>query len=255
MPQKCMSYSELSNIIDIDQINSLIADGTNQVSDLSKIIDITTGSSGKKLSQAKINELTTLFEKAKQNCKDAPGEIKTTEKNLLVYEHGQSGYEDIMLERYKKQASKLKREMMEKSNEKIEEIKNKEISYIQKTDYLNNMFTLLKKIKKENAIMKSNFRDQINSIEINDRKTYYEEQQNGYASWWSKHLANKYFIMIILFIIAFVYKQYYKEPKYWFLTVLLFIFPFLAKNLLYFIYMIYQFFYKSFKNVYLYEEI
>ena len=250
-----MSYSELSNIIDINQVNNLIKDGTNQVNDLAEVINITTGSSGRSISQAKLNSLQNLFDKAKQNCRDAPIEIKTSEKNLLVYEHGQSGYEDIMLERYKKRASNLKRKMMEKSNEQMEEIKNKKISYIQKTDYLKNMITLIDKLKKENAVMSGKFQNQINSIEINDRKTYYEEQQNDYASWWSKHFSNKYYIMVILFILAFIFKQFYKEKKYWIITVLLIIYPFFAKKILYFFYMIYQFFYKSFKNVYLYEEI
>ncbi len=250
-----MSYSELSNIVDIDKVNSLISDGANQVSDLSKIINVTTGANGQKLSQSKINELKLLFDKAKQNCRDAPGEIRSTEKNLLVYEHGQSGYEDIMLQRYKNRASELKRKMMEKSNRDMDEIKNKEISYKQKTDYLNNMITLLNKYKKENAVMEAKFKDQVNTIEINDRKTYYEEKQNNYAAWWSKHFANKYYIMVLLFILTFVFKQLYKEKKYWIITILLILYPFFAKKILYFFYIIYQFFYRSFKNVYLYEEI
>jgi hypothetical protein len=144
---------------------------------------------------------------------------------------------------------------MEKSNRDMDEIKNKEISYKQKTDYLNNMITLLNKYKKENAVMEAKFKDQVNTIEINDRKTYYEEKQNNYAAWWSKHFANKYYIMVLLFILTFVFKQLYKEKKYWIITILLILYPFFAKKILYFFYIIYQFFYRSFKNVYLYEEI
>lgn len=255
MPQKCMSYSDLSNIVDIDQINNLIKSGTEQVNDISQVLNTTTGPTGRSLSQTKINNLQQLFDDAKQNCKDAPGEIKTTEKNLLLYEYGQNGYDDIMLARYKKRASDLKRKMFEKSNEKNEIIKNKEISYVQKTDYLKNMLSLLEKYKKENAVMKGRFQDQINTIEINDRKTYYEEDQNGYAAWWSKHFSKKYYIMVILFILAFIFKQFYKEAKYWIITLLLIAYPFFAKKILYFFYMIYKFFYNSFKDVYLYEEI
>ena len=80
-----MSYSDLSNIVDIDQINNLIKSGTEQVNDISQVLNTTTGPTGRSLSQTKINNLQQLFDDAKQTCKDAPGEIKTTEN--IITEH------------------------------------------------------------------------------------------------------------------------------------------------------------------------
>jgi len=60
--------------------------------------------------------------------------------------------------------------------------------------------------------------------------------------------------MVILFIIAFVYKQLYKESKYWIITVVLIFFPYIIKKVITLFYAIYLAIYSQFKNVYLYED-
>ena len=138
MPTKCMSYSELSNIIDIDKVNNLIKNGANQIDDLTKVINTRTTADGRKVSQFRVDELTKKFNEAKDNCLYAKDRVENSEKNLLVYEKGENQYDDIMLERYKKQASGLKRKMMETENDKINEIETKENWYKQKEIYYNN---------------------------------------------------------------------------------------------------------------------
>jgi len=255
MTKQCWnSYKQLNAITGMDKTNDLIQKGTEQVNDVMKIIGTTTSSTGRAISQSRLSELQHLFDEAKQNCNSAPREIKTTEKNLLVYEYGESKYDDIMLDRYKTQASNLKRKMTDKANGEMANIKKTKQIYLQKIEYLNNMTILLNKLNKENAAMKSKFQDQINTIEINDRKTYYEENQNDYTEWFSKHFEKKYWIMVILFIIAFVYKQLYKESKYWIITVVLIFFPYIIKKVITLFYAIYLAIYSQFKNVYLYED-
>ena len=60
--------------------------------------------------------------------------------------------------------------------------------------------------------------------------------------------------MIILFIIAFVYKQLYKDTKYWIITVVIIFFPYIIKKCISLLYAIYLAIYSQFKNVYLYED-
>jgi len=259
MGKKCWnSYNQLNNITGADKANSLIDKGTEAVNSFIQsgiVRDTVSNSSGQRISQTRLRELERLFEEAKRNCKDAPGEIEEAEKNLLVYEYGQSRYDDIMLDRYRSQAAGLKRKMADKSNEELTDIRKMEFSYGQKLVYVNNMRTLLNKIEKENAILKKNFRNQINTIEISDRKTYYEEKQNDWAEWFSHHFKNKYWIMIILFIIAFVYKQLYREKKYWIITAILFLFPYIIQQVLIYTYLFCKAVYNQFKDVYLYNDV
>ena len=255
MTKKCWnSYNQLNTITGLDRTNDLIQSGTEQLNDVMKVIGTTTSSTGESISQSRLSELQHLFDEAKQNCTGAPRDIKTTEKNLLIYEHGESKYDDIMLGRYKTQASNLRKKMADKANKEMTNIKKTKIIYNEKVNYLNNMNVLLNKLNKENAYMKAKFQGQINTIEINDRKTYYEEKQNNYTEWFSKHFEKKYWIMIILFIIAFVYKQLYKDTKYWIITVVIIFFPYIIKKCISLLYAIYLAIYSQFKNVYLYED-
>ena len=110
-------------------------------------------------------------------------------------------------------------------------------------------------LTKQNAILKKEIEKLIHTIEISDRKAYYENEQNGTAGWWSHHFQNKYKYLIILLILAIVISKRYKEVKLWAIVVALALYPTIAFIILNFIIGIFKWIRANSRLVYLHTDM
>ncbi len=134
--------------------------------------------------------------------------------------------------RYRQTAMEIRRKMVEK-HEQTMKILNREYglltTQIQNLEHTKELYEML---KKQNAILKKAVETQIHTIEISDRKTYYENEQNTTAGWWSEHFQTKYKYFIILLIIAIIISKRYKEVKLWAIVIGLALYPVLVIQVL-----------------------
>ena len=95
---------------------------------------------------------------------------------------------DPNMERYKQTALKVKREMTEKHESMIAEL-NK-IHGLYETQLQSEKYTkeLYKMLGIQNDKLHKAVEGEIHTIELSDRKTYYENEENGSAVWWSSFL-------------------------------------------------------------------
>jgi len=132
---------------------------------------------------------------------------------------------DVNLARYEQTALNLKREMIENHNLMIDELNKIHGIYesqLQSEKYTKELYGML---EKQNEKLHKAVENEIHTIEISDRKTYYENEQNGYAGSWSSFLNTLYKYVIIALIIIIIMKNRYKEFKLWGIVLGLALYP------------------------------
>ena len=154
-------------------------------------------------------------------------------------------------ERYMKTALDKQREMTEKHQANIN-ILNREQTFLeQQFNSMKNTEELLKMLTKQNSILEKEVEAEIHTIEISDRKTSYEDEQNIYIGWWAKHLKTIYWFLILLFICCIMLTNRYIEKKLWGIVFLLIIYPYIANFIFYLIAGLYNLIIRNVKSVYL----
>ena len=131
----------------------------------------------------------------------------------------------IDLERYRQTAMKEKRSMVEKHESMMSTLN-------QLFDYYKNQIINMKSITElhtmlteQNIKIKKGVEKEIHTIEISDRKTYYENEQNGNVSWWSNIVSRLYKYLIVMIVVAIILKKQYSDYKLWGIVVGLMLYP------------------------------
>jgi hypothetical protein len=142
---------------------------------------------------------------------------------------------DLNLARYEQTALKIKRELIEKHDKMIVElnkIHGQFVTQIQGAKHTKDLYELL---GKQNDKLRKAVEGEIHTIEISDRKTYYENEQNGYAGGWSSFFNSLYKYIIIALIIIIIMKKRYRETKLWGIVIGLALYPTIAYYIIEFI--------------------
>jgi len=142
---------------------------------------------------------------------------------------------DLNLARYEQTALKIKREMIEKHDKMIVElnkIHGQFVTQIQGAKHTKDLYELL---GKQNDKLRKAVEGEIHTIEISDRKTYYENEQNESAGGWSSFLETLYKYVIIALILIIILKKRYREMKLWIIVIGLSLYPSLANYLIEFV--------------------
>lgn len=135
---------------------------------------------------------------------------------------------DPNLARYEQTALKVKRDMREKHDSMIDELNKIHGLYetqLQSEKYTKELYEML---GKQNDKLHKAVEGEIHTIELSDRKTYYENEENGSASWWSSFLETSYKYLIIALIVIIILKKRYREMKLWIIVTGLSLYPILA---------------------------
>jgi len=127
--------------------------------------------------------------------------------------------------RYRATALAKLRELTNQHNNIIEKLKKDYKYYIASIEGFENTKQLFKMIELENKKLKKLIEEQIHIIELSDRKTYYENEQNDWAGWWSNQLKTKYWYLIFLLIMGIILGKKTANIKNWIFVALLTIYP------------------------------
>jgi hypothetical protein len=185
---KCLQASDLNKQLNVAKFNKMMNDTAN-----------------------KVNSFVTSYIKQQSVVKD-----KKRNDNSLEFN------------RYRQTALDIRRKMVEKHEHIIKEL-NKDFNVLTtQIQGLEHTEDLNKMLKKQNLALKKEVENQVHTIEISDRKAYYENEQNGTASWWSHHFQTKYKYLILLLILGIVITNRYKEFKLWGIIIALALYPLIA---------------------------
>jgi len=212
----CIDATQLSKMIDIPKFNKMINNTT----------DVTT------------KFLKTYTEEQNNNKK------KLEDRNSKILE-----------ERYRKTAMDKKRNMTEK-HQSVMDILNREHLFLQQQlNSMQNTTDLVNVLSKQNSYMKKNVETEIHTIELSDRKTYYEDARNIYLGWWSNLLTHIYWLIIIVYTCGIIFTRRYTEKRQWLIVLMLIIYPRIANFLFYLVASVYHWVINNLKSVYIAADI
>lgn len=207
----CIDTNQLSKMIDIPKFNKMISNTTTVA-----------------------NQFLESYIKEQNDIKEG-----TNKRNVALQD-----------ERYRKTALDKQREMTEKHQSNMN-ILNREQTFLQQQyNSMKNTEELLKMLTKQNSKLEKDVEHEIHTIEISDRKTFYEDEQNIYIGWWAKQLKTFYWFLILLFISGIMLTNRYSEKSLWGIVLLLIIYPYIANFIFYLIAGLYNLIRNNVKSVY-----
>jgi hypothetical protein len=150
--------------------------------------------------QKTIDNLKTKYENAKSNLLLAEPNFEISKKNYYTYISGESKYNEMIENEKMAEAEKVISKFKEVMENEINNIGRQINSYNGLFINFQNVVDLLERLKIENSKLAKQLKENVNDVLTNDRKTYYEDQQND-------HLNNFYYY--ILFVIYFIVVIFY----------------------------------------------
>lgn len=155
-------------------------------------------------------------------------------------------------DRYRATAIKIKRDLIEEHKREMNRLNGMNNLYKEQDRSVINLKDLLEMLERENKILVKKMLDEENTINLSDRKTWYENNENETVNWWKDLLSKSYWVMVIGILIAILFKGKYKDIRYWIFLILIFVFPPLAYFIIDVIGSITGFIWDQVKNIYLY---
>ena len=131
-------------------------------------------------------------------------------------------------ERYRITAMNKLRELRDQHQNLMNRLRREEKNYNAAIEGGENTKSLYNMIQKQNKELKIAVKKLINDIEISDRKTYYENEQNDWAGWWAHHFMTKYWLLIFLMIVGLIITKQFTDIKKWAMIIGLAIYPLIA---------------------------
>jgi hypothetical protein len=212
----CIDATQLSKMIDIPKFNKMISNTTNVAS----------------------NFLDSYIQKQDGNKKILD------DRNAKMLE-----------ERYKKTAMDKKRSMTEK-HQSVMDILNREHEFLQQQfNSMENTSDLVTMLSNQNKKIKNSVESEVHTIELSDRKTYYEDSRNIYLGWWSNLLTHIYWLIIIVYACGIIFTRRYTEKRQWFIVFILMVYPRIANFLFYLVASVYHWIINNMQSIYIAADI
>lgn len=195
-----------------------------------------------------------------ENNKKLSNVLNTAQDFITTYikdqnESKQERENQLSQNRYKQTVSQKRRELIDDHNRKLEMV-NKELKiYKSELQSYENVVDLENILEKNNNEISKSFKNKLGKIEISDRKTYYENNENSYASWWAGFFKKYYWFIILFLVSGIIITKRYTDKVLWLKTIAVIVYPFLAYLFLYLLYLIIRWIKDNTKWVYLYNRI
>jgi hypothetical protein len=202
----------MSNPFDINKFNSLIDFANNAISCDSEC-----------QKQKTANELKNKYDEAQRNLVLAEPQYNLAKKNYYTYVSGKGAYNEMIEDELNKKAGLLVDEFNGMINTEKNKIHNQIESYNGLFINYRNIIDLLRKYVKENIALHKMLKNNTNDALTNDRKTYYEDQQNDSLNSYFYVFFFIYVIVVICLIIFFIFYPSQTSIRYRFIVSLFFI--------------------------------
>lgn len=143
-------------------------------------------------------ELKDKYLTAKTNLTLAEPEFQMAKQNYYTYVSGQSGYNEMIEKELHKKADLFVEKFKENYDLEKNKIKTQLESYHGLLINFRNIVDLYKQYKKENIKLFKQIKEESNDVLTNERKTYYEDQENDYLNLYY------YYFLLVIYCIIFI---------------------------------------------------
>lgn len=232
----------MTNQFDLNRFNSFLDKATQAISCDSEC-------QRKKTEQ----ELKDKYLNAQSKLSLAEPEFQAAKKNYYTYVSGQTGYDDMIENEFKQKADLIVEKFKENYQDEISKIKSQLDTYNGLLVNFRNVLDLDRKYKRENRQLFKELKENANDVLTNERKTFYEDQQNDSLNNYYYYILWTIYIIVVLCLIVF--SLIYQTQTTWkvrlLFVLLFFILPFISTWILgKIIFIIYWLFGLLPKNVY-----
>lgn len=232
----------MTNQFDLNRFNSFLDKATQAISCDSEC-------QRKKTEQ----ELKDKYLNAQSKLSLAEPEFQAAKKNYYTYVSGQTGYDEMIENEFKQKADLIVEKFKENYQDEISKIKSQLDTYNGLLVNFRNVLDLDRKYKRENRQLFKELKENANDVLTNERKTFYEDQQNDSLNNYYYYILWTIYIIVVLCLIVF--SLIYQTQTTWkvrlLFVLLFFILPFISTWILgKIIFIIYWLFGLLPKNVY-----
>jgi hypothetical protein len=140
---------------------------------------------------------------AKTNVSSAPTQLNTATQDYITYMKGSSGYQDYQEQQLETNANAAADTYLKKNNDEVNKIKSEIATYDNLFINYANVVDLNEKYIKDIHFIRNKLKTKSSDILTNDRKTYYEDQENDNLKYYYYILSIFYLILLVIYIILF----------------------------------------------------
>jgi len=148
-------------------------------------------------------QLKNKYLKAKSNVTLAEPEFQVAKKNYYTYVSGEDGYDEMIEEELQKKADLIIQQFKKIYQTEISKIKSQLDTYNGILINFRNVVDLDRKYNRENKSLYKQLKDDTNDVLTNERKTYYEDQQNVTLNAYYYYIFWIIYIIVVLCLIIF----------------------------------------------------
>ena len=163
--------------------------------------------------------------------KNAESSIISAEQNYVenALPNGSNTYTQLLKTRYQNVADKIKNNANKKHTIYINDIKSLISDYEIATIYNSRIDYLFNKYKQDNKKLKSKISEEKGIVETNDRKTWYELNQQETIDLFKPYLIGLYLCILVVYIVfgGYFEREEYKKWQIWLVIALYILFPFI----------------------------
>jgi hypothetical protein len=140
---------------------------------------------------------------AKSNLTLAEPEFQIAKKNYYTYVSGEDGYDEMIEEELQKKAQFIAQQFKKNYKDEIAKIQAQLETYNGLLVNFRNVVDLDRKYNRENRQLYKELKDNANDVLTNERKTYYEDQQNVTLNAYYYYIFWIIYIIVVLCLIFF----------------------------------------------------
>lgn len=162
------------------------------------------------------------YQTAINQMREAPRLVDQAEEKYYVYSGKSAEYEKKKEAEYETESSKIAGEFKTKFSKQDSTLKSQTISLIDLTKYKRNLVELRKKTLDELETTKLEIERKSADSDIGYREGQYNEQDVEVTNGWNKFFNRLYWMLVIIFVIAVIYKgTYLTRTPYIYLAMIL----------------------------------
>jgi hypothetical protein len=182
----------MTNNFDVNKFNSFLDKATQAISCDSNCQN-----------QQVQQQLKDKYLNAQSNLTLAEPEFQIAKKNYYTYVSGANGYTEMIEEELKQKAELIVQQFKENYQDEIGKIKSQLDTYNGLLINFRNVVDLDRKYNRENIQLYKQLKDDSNDILTNERKTYYEDQENITLNLYYYYIFWIIYIVVVLCLIVF----------------------------------------------------
>jgi hypothetical protein len=169
------------------------------------------------------------YQKAVNQLREGPRIVDQAEEKYYVYSGKSGEYEQKKAAESNREASKMAGDLRSKFSQQDTILKDQTISLTNLTKYKSYLFELRKKTLDELENTKLEIERKTADSEIGYRGGYYDEQDVEQNNGWSQMFRRLYWILVIVFVVAVIYKGTYNTSTPYIYLAMILLYPYVIR--------------------------